>query len=145
MIRSLMPWTQLVRSGEIPAMKIMRRPLSVAGTTVAVGDALPANLLVNRLPNGQTVPNRIRIRQMYEQRLIEPVVAPKSTRQEAMERMAKAEVERVNPTQVGAVVTHPVMQTAEQVPVSVSVSVDEDVSPAARLKALKDARKARRS
>ncbi len=38
----------------------------------------------------ETFPNRVRVRQLYEQRRIEPTIPPKNSRQEARERMERA-------------------------------------------------------
>ena len=51
-------------------MVVARRPLTVNGSVVAVGSPLDLTVFI-----------KSRIRQMYEQRLIEPAVAPKGSRQ----------------------------------------------------------------
>lgn len=85
MIRSLIPFTQLTRLGVPPEFRVTRLPLLLDGIEIAVGDIV----------SPQSFPNRVRLRQMYEQRRIEPLVAPKDSRQEARERMERANRERL--------------------------------------------------
>lgn len=82
MIRDLIPWTQLTRTG-IPPMKVIRRDLVLGEVVVPVGETLDAELLPPDI-------RRTRLRQFYEQRLLEPVNAPADSRQfyrEQYERM----------------------------------------------------------
>lgn len=78
MIRSLIPFTQLTRNG-MPEFRVCRLPLFLGGAEVPVGKVVAVD----------SFPNRIRVRQMYEQRRIEPVTAPKGSVQEARERMER--------------------------------------------------------
>jgi hypothetical protein len=64
----MVPWSQLTRTG-VPQFLVSRRPLLVEGQTFEVGVLIPPNLFCTRT----------RLRQMYEQRRIEPVEAPKRT------------------------------------------------------------------
>ena len=80
-----LPWDLLTRSGtEIPSFRAIRRPISTCGTTVAVGDELPADLFPPPI-------RRARLRQFYESMLIEPAIAPPKTLQEHRDR-ARAKV-----------------------------------------------------
>lgn len=64
--RSLIPWTQLIRQGVPDQFRVMRHALTLNGREVLPGEiVVPSDFL-----------NRSRLRQMYEQRKIEPVVAP---------------------------------------------------------------------
>jgi hypothetical protein len=61
---NLVPWPLLTRSG-IPQFLVARRPLLIEGREYPVGDPLPPAI----------IPNRVRLRQLYEQRRLEPVGA----------------------------------------------------------------------
>jgi len=74
-IRSLIPFTQLTRT-EMPQFRVTRLPLLLGGSEIAVGEVVAVDAF----------PNRVRLRQMYEQRRIEPTIAPKNSRQAARER-----------------------------------------------------------
>jgi len=74
-IRSLIPFTQLTRT-EMPQFRVTRLPLLLGGSEIAVGEVVAVDAF----------PNRVRLRQMYEQRRIEPTVAPKNSKQAARER-----------------------------------------------------------
>lgn len=64
--RSLIPWTQLIRQGVPDQFRVTRHTLTLNGREVLPGAiVVPSDFL-----------NRSRLRQMYEQRKIEPVVAP---------------------------------------------------------------------
>lgn len=56
------PWTKLTRYG-IPEFRVVRRSLLFNGQTVEIGQQLPANIREHRN----------RTKQLYEQRLIEPI------------------------------------------------------------------------
>ncbi len=77
MIRSLIPFTQLTRGGVMPQFRVCRLPLVTQGVELSVGEVVAPD----------TFRDRVRVRQLYEQRRIEPVVAPKDSRQAARERM----------------------------------------------------------
>jgi hypothetical protein len=84
MIRALIPWNVLTRDG-IPALKVARRPF-------AVGEVGEAELPVGALFDPELFPPQIRktrLRQFYEQRRLEPVDAPKDSRQFYLERQAR--------------------------------------------------------
>jgi hypothetical protein len=67
---SLLPWVDLTRAGtEIPAFRVVRRPISTQGVTVNVGDDLPADLFPLRVRNE-------RLRAFYALGRIEPVTLP---------------------------------------------------------------------
>ena len=73
MIRELIPWTQLTRTG-IPPLKVARRPLQLGEVSIPVGEAF----------NPELFPLQIRaerLRQFYEMRRLEPVNPPVDTRQ----------------------------------------------------------------
>lgn len=70
MIRSLIPWTQLTRHG-VPDFTVIRRAMLVHGVEVAIGSAVPAEI----------TGHRSRLRQLYEQRKIEPTIAPVGSKQ----------------------------------------------------------------
>jgi hypothetical protein len=104
LLRSLVPWLRLTRSG-IPEMRVARRALVTSGVEIAVGDILPVNALCHRS----------RIRQLYEQRLLEPVVASVGGRQSA----------RVMPTA-------PVFTPVVSVPIPVAKQAAMDYTPGYR-------------
>ena len=70
MIHSLLPWSSLTRFGT-PEFEVAGRPIRVGEVEFPVGAAFPASVL----------PNRVRLRQLYEQRRIQPVDPPPNTRQ----------------------------------------------------------------
>ncbi len=74
-IRDLIPWSQLTRNGVPDQFRIIRRPLTVGEVTFPVGTTVDSVGLF--LP----AVARLRLRQFYQQRLIEPVSAPKGSRQ----------------------------------------------------------------
>ncbi len=84
MVRSLIPFTQLTRTGVMPQFRVCRLPLVTQGVELSVGEVVAPD----------TFRDRTRFRQLYEQRRIEPVVAPKDSRQAARERMERANVQR---------------------------------------------------
>ncbi|HEY1898130.1 MAG TPA: hypothetical protein VGG62_17755 [Terracidiphilus sp.] len=65
MIHSLMPWHTLTRDG-IPPLKVARRPFEIGEVTVPVGETLNPELFPLDIRG-------TRLRQFYEQRLLEPV------------------------------------------------------------------------
>jgi len=71
--RDLIPFTQLTRFG-VPDFRVTRRALTLGEVTLAVGTQLNPDLIPAAI-------RLTRLRQFYEQRLLEPVVAPKGTRQ----------------------------------------------------------------
>jgi hypothetical protein len=71
--RSLIPWSDLTRQS-MPQFEICRRPMVVQGRELAVGDPLPVELFANR----------VRIRQLYDGRLIQPVTPPPGSVQAAV-------------------------------------------------------------
>ena len=77
MLHSLIPWSQLTRTG-IPVFRAVRRDIVTGGRIVVVGEEVPADLFSSRH----------RMRQLYEQRLIEPTTVPPGSRQLMRERMA---------------------------------------------------------
>jgi hypothetical protein len=85
--RDLIPWNDLTRLA-IPPLKVARRPLVLGEVIVPVGETLDPELLTPDI-------RRARLRQFYEQRLLEPVNPPQNTRQfarEQYERMQGHEV-----------------------------------------------------
>ena len=62
MLHALTPWTKLTRFG-IPQFRVIRRDLYFNATTYPVGEQLPTEVACHRH----------RVRQMYEQHLIEPI------------------------------------------------------------------------
>ena len=58
---NLIPWPKLVRGG-VPEFRIARQPLTLNGTTYQQGEMVPHSAFRDRT----------RLRQMYEQRRIEP-------------------------------------------------------------------------
>ena len=75
MIRSLVPYHELTRgltfgASDFPQFRVCRTPLSTQDITVGVGEVVPADLF-----------GRTRLRQLYEQRRIEPAIAPRNTKQ----------------------------------------------------------------
>jgi hypothetical protein len=81
MIHQLVPWTRLTRTG-IPALKVARRPLTVGGVIVQVGQALDPELFPLRI-------RAQRLRQFYEQRRLEPVDPGPTSQQYYRERFAR--------------------------------------------------------
>jgi hypothetical protein len=75
-IKDMISWNKLTRSGlNIPAeFRVIRRPIETLGRRFEVGEILP--------PDAFSPPIlKLRLRQFYESRLIEPAVAPAGTRQ----------------------------------------------------------------
>ena len=97
MIRELIPWTQLTRTG-IPPLKVARRPLQLGEISIPVGEAF----------NPELFPLQIRaerLRQFYEMRRLEPVNPPVDTRQFYREmREAHARAGAAEPLLVAPVV-----------------------------------------
>lgn len=58
----LLPWSKLTRNG-VPRFRVSRRPMTTLATTFEVGAELPVG----------AVANQSRLRQLYEQRAIEPI------------------------------------------------------------------------
>ena len=79
-MRNLLPWPQLTRQGGIPPMRVIRKPLSLAGQTLSPGTPLGSYVCSA---------NRVKLRQLYEQRAIEPIAAPAGTVQAHKERMLR--------------------------------------------------------
>lgn len=67
---SLVSWVTLIRSG-IPEFRVARKPIHSLGQTLQPGEPIPDELKQNRT----------RLRQLYEQRVIEPVHAPRGSKQ----------------------------------------------------------------
>ena len=63
-------------------MKVIRRPLVLGEVSVPVGQALDPELIPAQI-------RKTRLRQFYEQRLIEPVDAPTNSRQWYREQLAR--------------------------------------------------------
>jgi hypothetical protein len=85
---NLVPWPVLTRTG-IPAFLVARRPLCVEGREYPVGVEIPPAL----------IPSRVRLRQLYEQRRLEPVEAHKRSVRalnEARVKVPAAPVELLN-------------------------------------------------
>jgi hypothetical protein len=87
MIHDLIPWRTLTRTG-IPALKVTRRQIVLGEVIVPVGETLDPELLPLQI-------RRERLRQFYEQRLLEPVSAPKDSRQFYREQLARAQGQEV--------------------------------------------------
>ena len=81
MIRDLIPWSALTRLG-IPPLKVSRRDLVLGEVIVPVGETFDPELLPMEI-------RRLRLRQFYEQRLLEPVDAPPDSRQFYIEQLAR--------------------------------------------------------
>lgn len=77
--RSLIPWTQFIRQGVPSQFRVTRHPLLLNGVEVCPGEIVTPDVFLNRS----------RLRQMYEQRKIEPVVAPKGSVQATRDRVEK--------------------------------------------------------
>jgi hypothetical protein len=123
MIRDLIPWNQLTRMG-VPALKVTRRPLVLGEVIVPVGETLDPELLPLHI-------RQQRLRQFYEQRLLEPVDAPPDSRQFYREQLARMHGHEIPVTPVTPVATRIV---ADNLPLpSVDVPVPES-DPAARRK-----------
>ena len=73
MLRDLIPWTQLTRLS-IPDMQVARRPLTVGEVTLQVGEAVDPSIFRAEV-------RKARLRQFYNMRLLEPIIAPKGSRQ----------------------------------------------------------------
>jgi hypothetical protein len=84
-IRELIPWSQLTRTG-IPALKVARRAIEVGEVTVAVGQTLDPELFPPQI-------RRERLRQFYEQRRLEPVDPPTDSRQFYRERFDRMQLQ----------------------------------------------------
>jgi hypothetical protein len=85
----LIPWTQLTRFGvpDPTEFRVIRRPMEIGGVgIVQPGETLPPDAITNR----------VRLRQLYEQRRIEPVAIPEgiSMVSRARARMEQAMAER---------------------------------------------------
>ena len=85
MIHSLIPFTQLTRT-QMPQFRVCRLPLLLDGAEIEVGEIVAVD----------SFPNRVRLRQMYEQRRIEPTIAPKNSRQAAQEKQARERATRLS-------------------------------------------------
>ena len=114
--RSLISWPQLTRTGT-PQFLVCRRPLLLSGQEFAVGTNLPFD----------AVNNRSRLRQLYEQRRIEPVVAPPNSKQAHRPSTSLSAPAVPAPARVGGAVPPfssvpptPVSKSAPAVPVPVS-------------------------
>lgn len=124
MIRQLIPWTDLTRTG-IPALKVALRPLVIGEVTIPVGQTL----------NPEVFPLQIRkrrLRQFYEQRRLEPVDPPPSSQQYFRDRFARLHghevpIEPVTPVASRIVAEEPAIGGANypQLP-SVEVPVEEE-------------------
>ena len=116
MIHSLISWPQLTRTGT-PQFRVCRRALTMSGREFAIGTSLPVD----------AVHNRSRLRQLYEQRRIEPVIAPPNSKQahrppttlSAPAVSALARVEGAVPTS-GSTPPTPVSKSVPAAPVPVS-------------------------
>lgn len=114
--RSLISWPQLTRTGT-PQFLVCRRPLLLSGQEFSVGTHVPHDI----------VHNRSRLRQLYEQRRIEPVVAPPNSRQAHRPSTSLSAPATSAPARVGGVVPTfsstpptPVSKSAPAAPVPVS-------------------------
>jgi hypothetical protein len=87
MIRDLIPWNTLTRTG-IPPLKVSRRDLVLGEVIVPVGETLDPELLPMQI-------RRERLRQFYEQRRLEPVNPPADSRQFFREQLARAQGQEV--------------------------------------------------
>lgn len=96
MVRSLLSFRQLTRSGLVPEMKVCSCPIVTVGIELKVGEVVPAGLF-----------RPIRIRQLYEQRRIEPVVPPLNSRQAAIAKHNAAAHHTALASAVASVPTDP--------------------------------------
>jgi len=87
MIHSLIPWSRLTRTG-IPPLKVARRDLALGEIIVPVGETLDPELLPMQVRTR-------RLRQFYEQRRLEPVDPPQTSRQYYAERMLRMQGQEV--------------------------------------------------
>jgi hypothetical protein len=127
LVKSLMPWPQLTRNG-IPEFRVIRRPLTLSGRVFEVGETVPF----------KCVTNRHRLRQFYQQRLVEPVNLPPGTKQAALKAFAEKQARAQQPAPAPVAVS----SAAAPVPVSVIPSVEV---PVAQESASTTVRPARRS
>jgi hypothetical protein len=84
-IRELIPWSQLTRTG-IPALKVVRRAIDVGEVTVQVGETFNPELFPAQI-------RRERLRQFYEQRRLEPVDPPPDSQQFYRERFDRMQLQ----------------------------------------------------
>jgi hypothetical protein len=123
MIRNLIPWTELTRTG-IPALKVCRRPMVLGEVTIAVGEALDPEVFPLQI-------RKQRLRQFYEARLLEPVNPLPTSLQFYRERqLARQEVPIAPITPVATRIV------AEDLP-AVEVPVETDDAPKRRPKGAK--------
>jgi hypothetical protein len=80
MIHALVPFVQLTRFGVPPEFRVCRLPLLISSQEIAVGEVVATD----------SIANRSRVRQLYEQRRIEPLTPAKTRAQAAKERMERA-------------------------------------------------------
>ena len=103
MLHDLLTWNKLTRGGTNvpPEFRVVRRPLEVGGTVFAVGATLPDIAFPAAI-------RRARMRQFYEQRRIEPAIAPPHTRQAHRVPVAATVTPAPKPTPSSAI---PLMET----------------------------------
>ena len=129
--RSLISWPQLTRTGT-PQFLVCRRPLLLSVQEFSVGTHVPHDI----------VHNRSRLRQLYEQRRIEPVIAPPNSKQAHRLSTTSSLPVRSAPARVGGAVPAsgatpptPVTKPSTTVPISdlpfesTPVPVRQDASP----------------
>lgn len=80
-IRELIPWGVLTRAG-IPPLKVARRPMVLGPVIVPVGETLDPELFPLQI-------RKSRLRQFYEQRLLEPLDPPRDSRQFYRDQLAE--------------------------------------------------------
>jgi hypothetical protein len=114
MIHELMPWQQLIRTG-IPALKVVRREITIGEVTVPVGQTLDPGLFPPHI-------RRERLRQFYEMRRLEPVDPLLNSRQFNRDRFDRLHGQEVPIAPITPVASQIV---AEEFP-SVEVPVGEE-------------------
>lgn len=82
MIRDLIPWSLLTRMDGIPPLKVARRPIVLGEVVIPVGATLDPELFPLQIRTE-------RLRQFYEMRRLEPVDAPRGSRQFYREELAR--------------------------------------------------------
>lgn len=89
MIHELIPWRSLTRMG-VPALKVTRRDLVLGEIIVPIGTTLDPELFPPHI-------RAQRLRQFYEQRLLEPVNPPADSRQFYREQLARMHGREITP------------------------------------------------
>jgi hypothetical protein len=126
MTRSQIPFSDILRAADpsgltMPQFQVCRRPMVVQGQELKIGDRLPIELFKDR----------VRIRQLYDSRLIEPVEPPAgSVRSVQSVRAAQAAAEVGIPPDVPASPAVP-LPAVVSASIPVAESDDADTGPSA--------------